>query len=219
VLSNLITLSSWTIIFLDKETGSMAFINDEDREIGQRIRKVREGKGISQQKLSEDSGVQITSISAYENGRKAIGLASLRRIVSALDCSYDEILGAPSAVRIGKGGKDGEAKDIAACIAFLAEKGVLKRSVIEKSDPYGGVIPEAMVEGAVNSSALEATRIQSNAAPYDSVMVPYPASPDVLRYVNSRANDEMNKDDIPDISAREKTDRDVLVAKVKKWPK
>lgn len=58
-------------------------------EIGKRIKKIREEKHISQEKLMELSGVTNTTISAYENNKKNIGLTNLANIAKGLGLTID----------------------------------------------------------------------------------------------------------------------------------
>lgn len=62
-----------------------------DRNLAQRIRKIRKRRAISQERLSEMSGVSFGSIKRFESTGK-ISLLSLTRIAFALGCA-DEIRG------------------------------------------------------------------------------------------------------------------------------
>lgn len=191
----------------------MEYINEADKEVGKRLKEIRRKKKMSQKDLSDASEIQITSISAFENGRKAIGLSSLKRLVTALGCTYDDLLSKSGRIKIGKGGQESQAKDIATCLAFLCREGVLSRGIVSEFVDY--VNP---IAGSVGQSELDATETQGNASPYNCVIVPYPFSPDVLCYVNKRENDASMSEDIPDMSVRERQDREILISKIKKWP-
>ena len=54
-----------------------------------RIRQIRKRRGISQQQLSEDSGVSLGSLKRFESTGQ-ISLLSLTKLAMALDCA-DEI--------------------------------------------------------------------------------------------------------------------------------
>ena len=57
--------------------------------LASRIRQIRKRRGISQQQLSEDSGVSYGSLKRFESTGQ-ISLLSLTRIAMALNCA-DEI--------------------------------------------------------------------------------------------------------------------------------
>ena len=61
-------------------------------ETGKRIKKIRTTRKLTQQELAEKSGIDVTLISKYENGKKEIGLDNLKRICEALDTSLDYIV-------------------------------------------------------------------------------------------------------------------------------
>ena len=57
-----------------------------------RLQEIREGKKLTQKRLSEISGVPQQTISAIESGvRKNPGILTLRQLASAMDCSIDEL--------------------------------------------------------------------------------------------------------------------------------
>ena len=60
--------------------------------IGQRIKAIRDKKGLTQLKLSEGTGIDVTLISKYENGIKEIGLDNLTRIAEFLETSLDYLV-------------------------------------------------------------------------------------------------------------------------------
>ncbi|MFY9728568.1 MAG: helix-turn-helix transcriptional regulator [Bryobacteraceae bacterium] len=53
-------------------------------QVGQRIRNLREGKGISQEVLAEKSGLHRTYIGGVERGLRNPSLKSLQRIAKGL---------------------------------------------------------------------------------------------------------------------------------------
>lgn len=57
-----------------------------DREIAQRVRAVRRRRKISQEKLSEKSGVSLGSLKRFERTGQ-ISLLSLTKLAVALGCS------------------------------------------------------------------------------------------------------------------------------------
>ena len=60
--------------------------------MGYKIREVREAKNISQEELSQKSGVSRSIISALENGKTNTTSKTLANIAKALGVSVDQIL-------------------------------------------------------------------------------------------------------------------------------
>ncbi len=65
---------------------------DRLKAIGERIRQVREEKGMTQADLSEKSGLSLPRISVIELGRTEMKLSSFIRIAEALQTSADSLL-------------------------------------------------------------------------------------------------------------------------------
>jgi DNA-binding XRE family transcriptional regulator len=61
------------------------FKDDICREIGQKLREIRQEKGLSQKALAGRLGVSQQLISRIENGKENISLIILKNIVNALD--------------------------------------------------------------------------------------------------------------------------------------
>lgn len=59
--------------------------------MGYKIREVREAKNISQEELSQKSGVSRSIISALENGKTNTTSKTLANIAKALGVSVDQI--------------------------------------------------------------------------------------------------------------------------------
>lgn len=59
--------------------------------MGYKIREVREAKNISQEELSQKSGVSRSIISALENGKTNTTSKTLANIARALGVSVDQI--------------------------------------------------------------------------------------------------------------------------------
>ena len=60
-----------------------------------KLKTIRESKGLSQAKLSENSGVNIRMIQHYEQGYKDINKAqaiTLHQVANALDCEIEDLL-------------------------------------------------------------------------------------------------------------------------------
>lgn len=60
--------------------------------IGQRIRKIRKEKGLSQEQLAERVGISVTHTSHIETGNTKLSIEVFASIVNALDCQADELL-------------------------------------------------------------------------------------------------------------------------------
>jgi transcriptional regulator with XRE-family HTH domain len=64
---------------------------------GERIRKLRERRGLTVRKLAEIAGVPVSTLSAVENGKRegqGLTLATARRIAQALGVTVDFLAGA-----------------------------------------------------------------------------------------------------------------------------
>lgn len=60
--------------------------------IGQKVKQIRTGKGVTQEELAEAVGVGVTHISHLETGSGTVSLKVFLAIVNYLKCSADEIL-------------------------------------------------------------------------------------------------------------------------------
>jgi transcriptional regulator with XRE-family HTH domain len=59
--------------------------NDINKEVGFRIREVRQEQGLSQEKLAALAGLHRAYIGQIERGEKNIGLKNLEKIAKALN--------------------------------------------------------------------------------------------------------------------------------------
>ena len=59
-------------------------------KVGKRIKELRNALGISQEELGFRSGVHRTYIASLEVGKRNISIATLEKIVKALDVSLGE---------------------------------------------------------------------------------------------------------------------------------
>lgn len=59
------------------------------KEFGERLRKIMNRRGISQDKLSEITGITQASISKYINGTRTPTFFTADKLAKALDCSVD----------------------------------------------------------------------------------------------------------------------------------
>lgn len=60
--------------------------------IGQRIRKIRKARGLSQEKLAEQIGISTTHMSHIETANTKMSLSIFAEIASALEVQADELL-------------------------------------------------------------------------------------------------------------------------------
>ncbi len=61
-----------------------------EKDIGKRIKDLRNKLGISQEELGFRSGVHRTYIASLEVGKRNISVATLEKIVNALEVSFSE---------------------------------------------------------------------------------------------------------------------------------
>ena len=61
-------------------------------EIGQRIRKYRKGKGLSQEQLAEAVNISVTHMSHIEPGNTKLSLPVLHSLAGVLQVACDDLL-------------------------------------------------------------------------------------------------------------------------------
>ncbi|MBQ9807006.1 MAG: helix-turn-helix transcriptional regulator [Clostridia bacterium] len=66
-------------------------MSDIVKILGQRIRKYRTSKGLSQEKLAELAGCHPTYIGQVERGEKNVSIESIERISKALNVSLSKL--------------------------------------------------------------------------------------------------------------------------------
>ena len=59
-------------------------------KVGKRIKTFRNEKKLSQEKLALKADIDRTYLAGAEQGKRNISLKSLEKIVTALDCSFEE---------------------------------------------------------------------------------------------------------------------------------
>jgi transcriptional regulator with XRE-family HTH domain len=62
---------------------------------GRRLREVREGVGISQEKLAEKAKLHRTYVSSVERGKRNISLENIERLAQALGVPMRDLMPAP----------------------------------------------------------------------------------------------------------------------------
>lgn len=77
--------------------------NKEDKEIGLRIKKVREALEISQMKLAEAVGVSFQQIQKYESGMNKVSIEKLKKISKALNAPLTYFIGVEKEFKRKKG--------------------------------------------------------------------------------------------------------------------
>lgn len=60
---------------------------------GERIRALRQQRGLNQEQLAELANLNRVTVAKYESGRVEPGAQALARIADAMDVTVDEILG------------------------------------------------------------------------------------------------------------------------------
>ena len=106
-----------------------------DNEIGKRLKDAREKAKLTQYQLEKQTGISSSQISAFENGRKSIGLQSLSKIALATNCTMDEIyFGSPSSKPVNSAINKGEL--VVNCAVALFYEGVIQYCLIEKENNY-----------------------------------------------------------------------------------
>lgn len=63
----------------------------DEMDIGERLKRVRKQRGLTQAKLAELSGVTTTMISNMENGKSMVGVYTLLDILKVLQVGIEEI--------------------------------------------------------------------------------------------------------------------------------
>lgn len=67
----------------------------DTKKIGERIRRLREDRGIGLRELSRGAGLSPASLSAVEKDRSSPTLATLQKILQALDTNFSDFFAAP----------------------------------------------------------------------------------------------------------------------------
>ena len=69
--------------------------NDINKEVGFNIRRIREKRGLSQEKLAALAGLHRAYIGQIERGEKNIGLKNLEKIANALEVTVRLLVEVP----------------------------------------------------------------------------------------------------------------------------
>jgi len=66
--------------------------NAVDAAVGDRIRRLRQLRHLSQSRLGEAVGLSFQQIQKYESGKNRMALSTFVRICEALDCRPSEVM-------------------------------------------------------------------------------------------------------------------------------
>jgi transcriptional regulator with XRE-family HTH domain len=69
-----------------------AALSDVAVRFGQRLRVIRQGQGISQEKLAELAGLHRTYVSSVERGERNISLLNIESLAQALGVKMAELM-------------------------------------------------------------------------------------------------------------------------------
>ncbi len=69
-----------------------AALSDVAVKFGRRLREVRRGRGISQEKLAELAGLHRTYVSSVERGERNISLLNIESLAQALQVKMSELM-------------------------------------------------------------------------------------------------------------------------------
>ncbi len=75
------------------KTESKEADHEMSKEIGSRIRKLREIAGLSQEKLGEELGITFQQVQKYETGKNRISAPKLVQVCKALGVTTEAVLG------------------------------------------------------------------------------------------------------------------------------
>lgn len=93
--------------------------------VGQKIRRLREEKGLTQAALAKGAGLAQSFVSSIESGQKSPTVRSLQKLASALDVSPDELLVpdecSKDSTERGNGTKGGQATSVETRVTSKAE--------------------------------------------------------------------------------------------------
>ena len=70
----------------------MAFDAQTNREIGLRLRSLREAQDLTRERLAEQAEISVQFLADIETGRKGMTVQTLRKLAMALHCSADAIV-------------------------------------------------------------------------------------------------------------------------------
>ena len=90
-MSSAIDHSFWERLWYNDKNGGEG-MNDFEREMGARIRALRETAGYSREQLSEMADISVKFLYEIESGKKGMSALTLYHLTRALGVSADSIL-------------------------------------------------------------------------------------------------------------------------------
>lgn len=63
------------------------------RAIGRRIRALRQERALTQEQLAEKAGISLPFLGHIERGTRKLSIETLYKLMDALECTPEEILG------------------------------------------------------------------------------------------------------------------------------
>ncbi len=85
------------------------------RIVGQQVRRIRQQRRLTQEKLAERAGVSLSFVDHIERGSRKLSLETFCRIARALDCTANDLL------PMEGGNARLSALELLRCAAILAE--------------------------------------------------------------------------------------------------
>ena len=110
-------------------------IQNKGKQIGIRIKELRNKKGLSQEDLQNRSGIQSSIISAIENNKRPVGLQTFVRIAEALEVPLDYLYYGDESVSFIENAPNLGAK-IVNCFYELMTEGVVSPPYIEPGNGF-----------------------------------------------------------------------------------
>ncbi|MNW47744.1 anaerobic benzoate catabolism transcriptional regulator [compost metagenome] len=80
-----------SIVFLYRNEGLVVHMSKIARLVGEKIRILRQSRGLSQEKLGFKAGLNTSYIGQVERGEKSPTIISLEKIANGLDVNFEEL--------------------------------------------------------------------------------------------------------------------------------
>lgn len=81
------------VLIYTQQANDVAKINKPTAFRGDRLKWMREAKGMTQEQISELAGLAMSQISRYENGKSDPDAMQIKKLAMALDATADFLLG------------------------------------------------------------------------------------------------------------------------------
>lgn len=128
-----------------------------------RLRDLREKRGMSQQELSERSGVSRDGISHYENGTREARPSTARKLAETLEVEVQDLRDTAQKVEVAVGSKDQDGKYRGEILRFTGELvdayeyGDRKFKLFECPDGYRVHVDEVGIDSDLYPSPVRNT--------------------------------------------------------------